>query len=336
MEQETQVTSLISLNNSGLPTWIHIMPAGTFMADDGRGPFVLKDPASVIKASLRPKVDMVVDRDHDLVFAEGKNVPAAGWVKDIEFREDGLWAKVEWTATAIQQIKAKEYRYISPVFTHNKGEITRILHISLVNSPALELTAVATKKIKSINNNHKKEEKTMDKKQMEALALSLGLEKDADVDAIVTAAKKQQDALDKAKADIEAMALKNKEKTETSKAKPDPAEYVPMSVFEETNAQVASLRKQLAEDKAKDAVDKAVTAGKITPAQKEWATEYASSDPKGFEAFIKNQVSVIAGGEKEETSKKLANDAGELTAAQAIACKQLGLTKEHFLGKTKE
>lgn len=44
---------------------------------------------------------------------------AAGWVKKLERRGAQLWAFVEWTKTAAQQIVNKEFRYISPTFQPN-------------------------------------------------------------------------------------------------------------------------------------------------------------------------------------------------------------------------
>jgi hypothetical protein len=47
---------------------------------------------------------------------------------------------VEWTADAIADIKAKRYRYISPVIAFDKatGAVTNVLMAALVNAPALD------------------------------------------------------------------------------------------------------------------------------------------------------------------------------------------------------
>ena len=98
MKKKLQTTSL--LLNQGpddedlatVPEWVHIMPIGEFSAADGRGPFRLVDPEAVIARSKRPIVDLAVDRDHELVFQAGSGThkPAAGWIKEMEVRADGI------------------------------------------------------------------------------------------------------------------------------------------------------------------------------------------------------------------------------------------------------
>ena len=43
-------------------------------------------------------------------------VPAAGWIKDLKAEPSGIWGRVEWTATARELIRNREYRYLSPSF----------------------------------------------------------------------------------------------------------------------------------------------------------------------------------------------------------------------------
>lgn len=89
--------------------------------------------------------------------------------------------------------------------------------------------------------------------------------------------------------------------------------------------------KVLKAETTKRAADTAVTlalkAGKITPAQKEWATSYALSDPKGFGSFVEKAPQIVPMGEIEmEDPKALKNDT--LDEATLLACKQLGISAE--------
>ncbi len=101
-------------------------------------------------AEVRPKAptEMVVDFDH-ASGDPGATAPgasrAAGWVKDIELDDAGLWAVIEWTAEAAELIKAKQYRFISPEFDLNypnketgKKVGPTMLTIALTNRPFLE------------------------------------------------------------------------------------------------------------------------------------------------------------------------------------------------------
>jgi len=65
-----------------------------------------------------------------------------------------------------------------------------------------------------------------------------------------------------------------------------PATMVPRQEFDE-------LKASIAERDADDAVNAAVTAGKITPDQKEWAAKYASEDLKGFQIYVASAPIVV-------------------------------------------
>ncbi|TCM72132.1 phage protease, partial [Rhodovulum steppense] len=72
-------------------------------------------------------------------------VSAAGRIKELACRADGLWGRVEWTARACELIAAKEYRYLSPVIMVRNGDGT-VVHLTsagLVHNPALRLTPLA-------------------------------------------------------------------------------------------------------------------------------------------------------------------------------------------------
>lgn len=129
--------------------WIHLLPSGQFAARDGRGPWRIDDGGSVISATLEHagKTDIPVDYEHQTEHApkNGQPAPAAGWMRQLEARADGIWALVEWTEKAAKMVRAREYRYISPVFAFEAatGAVRRIVNAALTNKPALELTALA-------------------------------------------------------------------------------------------------------------------------------------------------------------------------------------------------
>jgi len=134
-----------------MPAWIEVMPGGRFQAADGRGPFVVADAEEIVRASNEdmPEAGIVIDYDHstDLAATEGRPAPAAGWIKRFKVIGGRIMAAVEWTKKALEALKAKEYRYISPVFEHDKGNrVERILRAALTNNPALtELPAIASR-----------------------------------------------------------------------------------------------------------------------------------------------------------------------------------------------
>lgn len=138
------------------PEWIEVIPAGTFKATDGRGPFSNSEPDEIVRASIAkmPRAGMVLDYDHstDLAAPEGRPSPAAGWIKELAVRGGAIFARIEWTRDAAEKVKEKLYRYISPVFEHSKdGTVERILRAALTNNPALpQLPAIAHAQGKTI------------------------------------------------------------------------------------------------------------------------------------------------------------------------------------------
>lgn len=125
--------------SGAVPAEIQLTPDGLFRAKDGRpaalsGWLINAEIAqSVIQLADSQADAFVIDYEHQTLYAKqnGCPAPAAGWFKQIEYREGlGLFAtNVEWTDSAVLAIQAKEYRYISPVLQFNQktGEVTKIL-----------------------------------------------------------------------------------------------------------------------------------------------------------------------------------------------------------------
>jgi phage I-like protein len=123
-----------------LPEWIRVLPRGAVELSDHREPFMV-DKASLLSmaADFRSRgVDVVIDYEHQSL--QGERAPAAGWIKDLEARDDGLWARVDWTQQARDYLEKKEYRYFSPVLRLDPA--TRrplaLLHVGLTNVPAIK------------------------------------------------------------------------------------------------------------------------------------------------------------------------------------------------------
>jgi phage I-like protein len=146
----------VTISPGGAPkTRIRLLPMGTIVTRDGRGPYRLDDLAhaqAVVTASLAGagSTQIPIDYDHQIPFGArdgvGGQAPASGWITALSAEADGVWASVEWTNAATAKIKAREYRYISPFFSFEKdtGRVTRIWNAALVNlSNFTELSAVA-------------------------------------------------------------------------------------------------------------------------------------------------------------------------------------------------
>ncbi len=264
------VASALPVGEAGaVPEWLMVMPAGTSRGVDGRGPYVLSDPGRVAAQSMADGRPLALDYNHQTVFAclNGGPSPAAGWIDRLEARDGALWGHVDWTEGGRAAVATREYRFVSPAFRHDEktGEVRSLASVGLVNAPNLaELPAVNSRLTHNPGD-------PMDKEALAALAAALGLPADAGLDKITAHAR-----------DLKAAAAKT---PPLATGAPDPSLYVPMAAFADLQAQVAGLVKTDAETRAVTAVDEATRAGKVTPAMKVWALDYAAQNPAGFLAW---------------------------------------------------
>lgn len=246
--------------------WVKLLPMGIITPRDGRGPWRLDglDHArKVVADSLAAAgaTDLVFDYDHQTVFAArqgvGGRAPAAGWIKGLEARADGIWAKVQWTPTAAASLERREYRYVSPFFYHEQGSgrVTRINNASLVNTPAIrELPAVA--KDQSMNP---------DTQALDELRALFKLGADAAPDAIVEAARSAVTA---------------------ATASADPTRFVPMEVFTQVTGELHKATRGVSAEAAAMAVDREITSGRLMPFLKDWGVALCTANKPAFDSFV--------------------------------------------------
>lgn len=283
--------------------WYHLLPAGVFMGVDGRGPYELADPTKVLAAFAARGADLCVDYNHQTLTAIEKQgpVPAAGWIKELQFRDTGMWARIDWTTTAQAALAAKEYRYLSPVFRFSKttGEVVALDGAGLTNDPNLHLQAAASRQGDFMDE------------LLERLRYMLNLP-------ITTTAEEVMAQLDKLKAMIadqaaaktaaEAMSrtlglpettplaeLATAVHTRLQQA-PDPAQWVPMAEYQSVNSRLAALGASQRDGEVDRLVTAAMEAGKVSPSMEAWARDYASRDPKGFTAYVSAAPALTPGG----------------------------------------
>lgn len=127
--------------DSGPPTELRIFPKGRFKTKKGEFLFDEKSAETVMAEYLEHGTDKHFDYWHDSV---NPNMPgharlAAAWHK-LEVRDGELWATdIRWTPPAEQQVRNKQFRYLSPAFSVEPGESRRVVELvstSLVNLPA--------------------------------------------------------------------------------------------------------------------------------------------------------------------------------------------------------
>jgi len=325
-------------------TRFRLFPMGKIMArpGDGRGPWILQDLAHaqrVVDASLKAAAgtQLPIDYNHALVFAapEGRDAPASGWIKALTAEPDGIYAEVEWTAAAAERLRAREYRYISPYFSYERGSgrVTRIDNAGLTNFPAItELAAVASAQ---------PEEGDMDKTKL-AEALGLGADAtDAMIATALAAGRAAQTSLiaiaaaagltADAKPEAVVAAVTEARATAAAGGKPDPTKWAPLSLVEGLSADLATLKAAGAKSKAEAAVDAATASGKISPAMRDWALDLATTDFERFEKFIGVQPAIVNPDQRATASARAPADPNaELTGEERAAAAALGVSVEDF------
>lgn len=282
------------------PKVIHLLPLGLVQGRDGRS-WVLSNPQELVARFQENKIDLAIDYEHQAnepQRAASGPIPAAGWIKQLELRDDGIWGHVSWTKTAANMIEAKEYRYISPVFKYHDAtkDIVALKGAGLVHTPNLHLTALA------------REETTMntDQPELSKIAAALGLKGDSSVDSIVSAIN--------------------------SMATPDPARFVPIEAVKDLMADRSSKVAAMRESDVEITVQKAMDEGYITPGMRDWATALCRQNPESFQKFTTSSAPVYAHlFEKRDWGKPENTSTGKASEAELAICNQLDIDPENLL-----
>lgn len=298
---------IIALPADGtVPEWVHLIPAGQFSGRDERGPYTLAADA-VAQAFAGWGADLSIDYEHQSMLApeNGQPAPAAGWIKALESRVDGLWGQVEWTAKAAAMIAAREYRYLSPVFDYDKrGVVFRLLGAALTNNPNLYLTALNRRE--GFSSAHSQQGDIVELNELlERLRYMLNLPTLATPEEVLA----ELDKLKALLAQPETAAMRQTLNLSATAglgdllraahgrvgAAPDPAAYVPRGEFERVSHSLQQLQAAQDDERVDREVGAAMSAGKVAPASADWARDYCRRDAAGFALFVASAPVLIDG-----------------------------------------
>ena len=124
-----------------LPNEFRLLPLGEMRTHNGDLYTTPDSLALVVQEFYASGNELAIDYDHQSMYATEHSgaVPAAGWIRDLEQRNDGLYAaNVTWTPKAAECLKSREYRYFSPVvyFEPESRLIVAVDSPALTNRPA--------------------------------------------------------------------------------------------------------------------------------------------------------------------------------------------------------
>ena len=325
MKNARLIIAQIELKDGKAPEWILLFKEG-WNEIEKTGKFLMDRVAFAVVAEYvaRRGNDIVFDYEHQTI--KDVKAPAAGWWKEARYVDGvGMQVRVDWTEEAAGYIAKNEYRYFSPVFfVRNSDQRVIAVHsVALTNAPRINhLTPLLAK----LGAEIKKEDDDMEllKKLIAKLKLAADAGEDivlAEVEKLMAnppatkevVAKEVLTALDLTEGDASVVvasihALKQSTKGMVSRAEFD------------------KLAGDLALRDATEVVAKAMTDGKITPDQKDWATEYAKRDLAGFKVFATKAPVVIPldqlPGQKPVIDKTI------IDGATATVAKMMGVSAE--------
>lgn len=321
--------------NPDAPEIIKILPLGHVISQKGEFD-VDEDSFNRMKEEFAKRGnDVVIDYEHQTL--KDIQAPAGGWIKELIFDEENgaIAAKVEWTPQAKKYIENREYRYLSPVVlvSENTNKAVILHSVALTNTPAIDGMFPI---INSINLEDYEGGNNMDIKK---LAVMLGLAEDATEEQIMESLKVLLEAAKKVQEkpqDDEEKVVANKVICEMvglkAGAKTEDVAAAILSLKSTTGAEVSAvefkaLKDKIANQEADAAVQLALKGGKLTPAQKDWAKQYALKDPDGFKSFIEKAPQSVPVGEL-EFDMSVNKDSQSYDAATMLVCKQLGVSED--------
>ena len=331
------VRVLSGIDVGEVPEVIRLLPIGHVSSRKGDFEVDEQGIAGIIRQFKARKLDLVIDYEHQTL--DDVQAPASGWIKDLYAGPDALMAKVEWTQKGREYIANKEYRYLSPVVLVTKKDRRAVLlhSAALTNTPAIDgmFAIINSDDLDVVEDEEEKENEVM---ELEKLIKLLGLEEGAaeeDVLAKLTEilekckkAENDPKEQDPEKAEGEMVANKTVLELlglpESARTEDVTAKIMSFKAGDSVlKSRVEQLEKQAAQRNADDLVEMALKSGKISAAQKEWASAYALKDPNGFALFTEKAPVVVPMG-KITTAKESRKDVD----VDMVILKNQGVTEE--------
>ncbi len=306
----------------GAPEWIELIPAGAVVTGhDGRG-WANPDPDAVVSATRAANRPLPLDWEHATQKRGevGEEAPAAGWIGELDVREGAIWGRVEWTPRAQNQVRDREYRFVSPVFNYERAaphRITKLVGAGLTNAPNLQLRALN----RAGDPPHHQEN---DVAFIDQVREAMGLPATADEAAVLAAARTA---------------------TAANRAGPDLAVYAPRSELMALNTRALAAEGALkVRDEAdrtaaiETALNRAQGAGKVTPASRAGFLAMCQAEG-GLERFVELEKTLpVLTGEQTRTGAKPAPaaDGPALTDVELAVCRATGRDPVEFAAAKKE
>lgn len=160
-----------------MKTWDHLSPYGTFEHPDGKQTISRMDAERCVKSTktllfllkLR-KIPVYIGHPDDPRFQgqpEHMNPNVYGFVKSLQANEQGLWARIEWSAAGQELIDNGIYTHLSPRWQMQKASDgtyhpVKLISVGLTRKPNLPVNPLrkpTTDFVKPLSNLQQRNEK---------------------------------------------------------------------------------------------------------------------------------------------------------------------------------
>lgn len=298
--------ALKASNNGILPEFIPVLPKGEFMTMP-YGNMVLDDKVfndMIANHDRKVRRAVPVDIDH---CSDGKTI-AGGWIKQLENRDDGLWAKVKWNKLGTDLVEDEQYKmisaewsfdYIDPQVSSHHGAV--LVAATLTNRPLMQSMPTITASSKNLTNPNKivllfNEDSQLDKKIMpnliEILAKPVADRTEDDLKFLV---ENEAELSDEQKTQLESEKVEAQKVEDEAKAKAE-AEVKEKEEAEAKEKAEAEVKQK--EEAEKEAMNKEVTikASELKRLQNLEVTQKAAEQLKATEDFCRPFMASATGG----------------------------------------
>lgn len=330
----------IELATNSKEKWYLVIPRGTYQHQEygelDFGDSFFEEMLQNFKNNVLGNTKPFIDQDHD-------QRGAAGWVNDMKYNEEGMWAKIEWTPVGVDLIKNKIYKYFSPAYGdyqdpktgkmyHNVfrgGALTNIPFLKelpeielkesrakgLINVKIFNETGGKIKMEKLIEflKEQFKDELNIEGEELEEKAIEL-------LKAVFEEKANNEQALNEIKAEKEELEKKLKD-TEAKLSEKDKKEMKENEVIKQLTEKVVNLEME-------KVIGKAMSEGKILPEKREFWEKQYKNNPEATKEIIDNLPVVLEFKEKANVTPRKGGI--ELDEETKEAAKKFGLTEEDF------
>jgi hypothetical protein len=158
-ESAVNLETLLAANDGKLPDEIPVLPKGEFMTMP-YGNMVLDDKVfedMIANFGRQVRRATPVDVDH----AMNGETKAAGWIKNLINKADGLWAAVKWNKLGIELVGEEIYKMISAEWSFDYVDPQKSTHhgavlvaATLTNRPLMQSMPTITASDKDLTNPH--------------------------------------------------------------------------------------------------------------------------------------------------------------------------------------